>query len=129
MRQPRERRECVQVDDNLSNIKLNIHLFQERNNPKAYLEWEQKIKMIFDCYNYFEFKKVLARLNREIANIVELQHYVEINDMVHMAIKVEQQLKMTGTTKVGLSPGLFHHGIQGGKKILMFQLPKINLML
>ncbi|KAL4347358.1 hypothetical protein GQ457_17G008520 [Hibiscus cannabinus] len=33
----------------------------------------------------------LARLNTEIANIVELQHYVELEDMVHMAIKVEKQ--------------------------------------
>ncbi|XP_039001107.1 uncharacterized protein LOC120127208 [Hibiscus syriacus] len=30
-------------------------------------------------------------LNFEIANIVELQHYVELDDMVHMAIKIERQ--------------------------------------
>ncbi|KAA3479758.1 Retrovirus-related Pol polyprotein from transposon 17.6 [Gossypium australe] len=35
----------------------------------------------------------LAGLNRDIANVVELQHYVEVVDMVHMAIKVEKQLK------------------------------------
>ena len=28
--------------------------------------------------------------NRDIANVVELQHYVELEDMVHMAMKVEQ---------------------------------------
>ena len=33
---------------------------------------------------------IMARfLNRDIANVVELQHYVELEDMVHMAIKVE----------------------------------------
>ena len=37
--------------------------------------------------------RFLASLNREIANIVELQHYVELEDMVHMAMKVERQLK------------------------------------
>ena len=31
-------------------------------------------------------------LNREIANILELQHYVELEDMVHLAIKIERQL-------------------------------------
>jgi hypothetical protein len=36
-------------------------------------------------------------LNRDIANVIELQHYVEIEDMVHMAIKVERQLKRKGT--------------------------------
>ena len=34
---------------------------------------------------------------RDIANVVELQHYVELEDMVHMAIKVERHLKRKGT--------------------------------
>ena len=41
--------------------------------------------------------RFLNGLNRDIANVVELQHYVELEDMVHMAIKVERQLKMKGT--------------------------------
>ena len=41
--------------------------------------------------------RFLAGLNRDIANIVELHHYVEVIDMVHMAIKVEKQLKRKGT--------------------------------
>ncbi|KAL4324315.1 hypothetical protein GQ457_11G026210 [Hibiscus cannabinus] len=35
--------------------------------------------------------RFLEGLNTEIANIVELHHYVELDDMVHMAIKVERQ--------------------------------------
>jgi len=35
----------------------------------------------------------LNGLNRDIANVVELQHYVEVEDMVHMAMRVERQLK------------------------------------
>ena len=38
-------------------------------------------------------------LNRDIANMVELQHYVELEDMVHMAMKVERQLKRKRTGK------------------------------
>ena len=41
----------------------------------------------------------LSGLNREIANAVELQPYVEIDDMVHMEIKIECQLKRRGGTK------------------------------
>ncbi|RVX01206.1 hypothetical protein CK203_036106 [Vitis vinifera] len=41
--------------------------------------------------------RFLNGLNRDIPNVVELQHYVELEDMVHMAIKVEQQLKRKGT--------------------------------
>ena len=41
--------------------------------------------------------RFLNGLNRDIANIVELQHYVELKDMVHMAMKVERQQKQKGT--------------------------------
>uniref|UniRef100_A0A2N9FCF4 CCHC-type domain-containing protein n=1 Tax=Fagus sylvatica TaxID=28930 RepID=A0A2N9FCF4_FAGSY len=43
--------------------------------------------------------RFLSGLNRDIANVIELQHYVEIEDMVHMAIKVERQLKRKGTAR------------------------------
>ena len=33
--------------------------------------------------------RFLNGLNRDIANVVELQHYVKLEDMVRMAIKVE----------------------------------------
>ena len=35
--------------------------------------------------------------------MVELQYYVEIEKMVHKAIKIEQQLKRRGNTRVALS--------------------------
>uniref|UniRef100_A0A2N9GEB0 Reverse transcriptase domain-containing protein n=1 Tax=Fagus sylvatica TaxID=28930 RepID=A0A2N9GEB0_FAGSY len=144
------------------NIKMKIPSFQGKSDPEAYLEWEKKVELIFECHNYSEEKKVklavieftdyaiiwwdqlvmnrrrnheraietwdkmraimrrrrwrialiranveedreatMARflngLNRDIANVVELQHYVELEDMVHMAIKVERQLKRKGT--------------------------------
>ena len=41
--------------------------------------------------------RFLNELHQDIANVVELQHYVELEDMVHMAIKVEWQLKRKGT--------------------------------
>jgi hypothetical protein len=37
--------------------------------------------------------RFLNGLNRKIVNIIELQHYVELEDMVHMATKVERQFK------------------------------------
>ena len=43
--------------------------------------------------------RFLNGLNRNIANVVELQHYVELEDMVHMAMKVERQLKKKGPAK------------------------------
>ncbi|KAL5539529.1 hypothetical protein UlMin_043657 [Ulmus minor] len=165
-------------DNDLGNIKIKIPSFQGKNDPEAYLEWETKMEMVFDCHNYSEIKKVklaaieftdyaivwwdqllinrrrnreppvdtweemkmlmrrrfvpshyyrglyqklqrliqgsksvdeyystMARflhgLNREIADIIELQHYVELTDMVHQAIKVEEQLKRKGMARRG----------------------------
>jgi hypothetical protein len=42
--------------------------------------------------------RFLNGLNRDIANVVELQHCVELEDMVHMAMKVERQIKRRGST-------------------------------
>ena len=44
--------------------------------------------------------RFLNGLNRDIANMVELQHYVELEDMVHMTIKVGRQLKRKGTRSI-----------------------------
>lgn len=43
--------------------------------------------------------RFLNGLNRDIANVMELQHYVELEDMLHMAMKVERQLKRKGITR------------------------------
>lgn len=46
------------VDNDLKNIKLFIPPFQGKSDPEAYLEWEKKIELVFDCHNYSETKKV-----------------------------------------------------------------------
>ena len=182
---------------------MKIPLFQGKNDPEAYLEWEKKVELIFECHNYFEEKKVklaviefiedqivmnrrrnherpietweeikatirrrfvpshyyrdlyqklqsltqgyrsvddyhkeveiamiranveedrdatMARflngLNRDIAIVVELQHYLELEDMVHMAIKVERQLKRKGIQSFQ-NPGSFGSWRSNGRK-------------
>ena len=47
----------------------------------------------------------LTGLNREIPNVVELQHYVELEDMVHMAIKIENQVKRRGSSNTRSTTG------------------------
>ena len=49
--------------------------------------------------------RFLAGLNREIQNVVELQLYVELEDMVHMAIKIENQVKR-GSSNTRSTPSL-----------------------
>jgi hypothetical protein len=43
--------------------------------------------------------RFLSGSNRDMANVVELQHYVEVEDMVHMAVKVGRQLNRKGAAK------------------------------
>jgi hypothetical protein len=47
--------------------------------------------------------RFLNGLSRDIANVVELQHYMELEDIVHMTIKVERQLKRKGTRSFQIS--------------------------
>jgi hypothetical protein len=58
-------------------------------------DYHKKIKIIMIRANIIEDIKVtitrfLNGLNKKITNMVELQHYIELEDMVHMAIKVER---------------------------------------
>jgi len=47
-------------------------------------------------------KAIMARflngLNKEITNMVELLHYVELEDMFHMATKINRQFNRKGST-------------------------------
>jgi len=51
--------------------------------------------------------RFLNGMNREIGNMVELKHYIELEYMVHMAIKVERQLKRIGNARQGGNLGFF----------------------
>ncbi|KAL4363511.1 hypothetical protein GQ457_04G028980 [Hibiscus cannabinus] len=43
--------------------------------------------------------RFVSGLNPEIADTVELQYYVDLEEVVHMAMKVEKQLKRKGTSR------------------------------
>ena len=47
-------------DDNatVNGVKLKIPSFQGKPEPKTYLEWERRMKLVFDCHNYIEVQKV-----------------------------------------------------------------------
>ncbi|KAL4332140.1 hypothetical protein GQ457_07G006080 [Hibiscus cannabinus] len=71
------------------------NLKQSNRSVEDYYK-EMEVAMI--CANIDEdqeatMARFLAGLDPDIANVVELQHYIDIDDMVHMAMKVEKQLK------------------------------------
>ena len=45
----RDNRRARRIDRDLGSIKLKIPSFQGKNDPKAYLEWEKKMEIVFDC--------------------------------------------------------------------------------
>jgi len=59
--------------------------------------------------------RFLHGLNSDIRDVVELQNYVELEELVHQAIKVEQQLKRKGTMKRG-SSNFYQTGLQDKSK-------------
>lgn len=44
--------------------------------------------------------RFLNGLNRKITNMIELQNYIELKDMAHMATKIERQLKKKRATHI-----------------------------
>ncbi|WZY99598.1 hypothetical protein YC2023_071927 [Brassica napus] len=188
--------------DKLSGLKLKIPSFHGKVDPDAYLEWEKKIELVFNCQHYSNAKRIkiaatefydyalswwdqlvttrrlnhenlvdswhemkslmrkqfvpshyhrdlhlklrsltqgtrtveeyyqdmellmlrasisedreatmarfLGGLNREIQDSVEMHHYVEIEEMLHNAILVENQLKRKGNSR-SYGSSKFHH--------------------
>jgi hypothetical protein len=46
-------------------------------------------------------------LNKDIVNVLELQPYIDVKDLVHLAIKVEKQIKKKSSAQVGAYLGFF----------------------
>ncbi|XP_056850830.1 uncharacterized protein LOC130500129 [Raphanus sativus] len=46
------------TDNGLGGLKLKIPSFDGKNDPDAFLEWERKIELVFDCQNFSDIKKV-----------------------------------------------------------------------
>ena len=42
----------------LKGLKIQVPAFKGKSDPEAYLEWEGRIEMVIDCYNYSEEQKV-----------------------------------------------------------------------
>uniref|UniRef100_A0A2N9HAP5 Uncharacterized protein n=1 Tax=Fagus sylvatica TaxID=28930 RepID=A0A2N9HAP5_FAGSY len=75
-----------------------------RGGSRSMEDYHKEMKVAMIRVNVEEDREAtmarfLSGLNRDIANVIELQHYVEIEDMVHMTMKVERQLKRKGTAR------------------------------
>lgn len=57
------------LDKNVGTIKMRISIFLGKNDLDAYLEWERKVDLIFECHNYSKDKKVKLA-------IIEVSEYV-----------------------------------------------------
>jgi hypothetical protein len=77
---------------------------------KSAKDYDKEMEIAMIRANMIEYKKAtMARflngLNKEIANVVQLQHYVELKDMFHMAIKVERKLRRKGHVRPTFNSG------------------------
>jgi hypothetical protein len=70
---------------------------------KSVEEYQKELEVALIRANVNEDEEVIMSmflngLNRDITNVVELQSYVELEELVHLAIKVEGQLKRKSST-------------------------------
>ncbi|XP_061975771.1 uncharacterized protein LOC133697309 [Populus nigra] len=77
---------------------------KERPGSKSVKEYQKELEVAMIRANVNEdeevtMSKFLNGLNRDITNVVKLQSYVELEELVHLAIKVERQLKRKGSTQ------------------------------
>jgi len=82
---------------------LYLKLQSVHHGSKSVDEYYKEIKIAMIYANIIEdmeamMARFLNELNMEIVNVVELQHYVELEDMILMATKVERQIKRRGNT-------------------------------
>ncbi|XP_019432676.1 PREDICTED: uncharacterized protein LOC109339658 [Lupinus angustifolius] len=106
----KEKKVKVAEDNKVEGIKIKVPTFIGKNDPEAYLEWELKIEQVLaqgskSVDEYFKeissfhedreatMARFLHGLNQDIQDIVELQNYVELDDLVQQAMKVEEQLR------------------------------------
>ena len=79
---------------------------------KSVEEYHKELEMTMIRANVNEDEEVtmsrfLNGLNRDISNVVELQSYVDLEELVHLANKVEGQLKRKGNTQSGAYTGSY----------------------
>ncbi|KAH9687341.1 hypothetical protein KPL70_014729 [Citrus sinensis] len=86
---------------------LHQRLQSLKQGSRSVEDYQKEMEIIMIRVNIEEEREAtMARflhgLNQDIANVVDLQHYVELEDMVHMTMKVERQLKKKGSTRTNL---------------------------
>ena len=71
---------------------------------KSVCEYFNEMKLTMIQTNIEEDKEVtitrfMKDFNRDITHIMDLNHYVELDEMVHLVMKVGRQLKWKGTIR------------------------------
>ena len=56
---------------------MKIPSFKGKNDPEAYLEWKKKVKLVFDCHNYSERKKIKLAANELLLKKINRDHLIE----------------------------------------------------
>jgi len=91
---------------------------------------EIKISLIRDQIEKSQeatMSRFLHGLNREIQDIVESHQYASLEDLIHQAIKVEQQVKRKQTYKKDRVSSLkFHEKVLPLVKIILTLLPLLQ---
>jgi len=91
---------------------LYLQLQDLTQDLKTIDEYHKEIEIIMIRANIVkDTEAIMTRfingLNKDIANVVELQHYMEFEDMRHMATKVKRQIKRRGNVRPHINFDIF----------------------
>jgi hypothetical protein len=72
---------------------------------KSVEEYYKELEVVMIRANVIEDEEVtMSRfwngLNKDIVNVLELQPYIDVKDLVHLAIKVEKQMKRKSSAQL-----------------------------
>ncbi|KAL0416747.1 UNVERIFIED_CONTAM: Retrovirus-related Pol polyprotein from transposon.6 [Sesamum latifolium] len=100
---------------------LHNHFQRLTQGSKSVDEYYKEMEIAMIRTNIIEDNETtmahfLHGLNRDIADVVEMHHYVELEEMVHQAIKVEQQLKRRGYVRRNSNSSTFGQWKNNPKK-------------
>ena len=100
-----------------------------RQGSRSVEDYYKEMEIAMICANVEEDREAtmarfLLGLNREIHDKVKMQHNVKLEDMVHMVIKVEQQLKRGSGTCAGHNSSSTSWKSSHAKPLDKSQMPK-----
>ena len=87
---------------------MKIPPFHGKNDPDAYLEWEKKIELVFDCQTYPDYKKLQVAATEFYDYAINWWDQIVTCRRCHREPQVETWEEMKNLMRKRFVPSHFH---------------------